>query len=90
MAEPCLNMRKQETVWRLTGQDIQKLMENFRAIRATADLLCAAADSLRQERADLLDTTLEEIGEHLEDLATEGLVILRYEEPRHQAQGGEA
>jgi hypothetical protein len=80
----------------LTHQEIQKLMGNLRAIRATADLLCAAGDSIAQGRSTLFNDTLAELAEHLEELATEGLVILRYEGPRiaseppqAAAQGGE-
>ena len=67
---------------RPTFQEIQKLMDNLRVIRATADLLCMAADTEAQGRQEFLKHTLSEIGEHLEELATEALVILRYEGPR--------
>lgn len=62
-----------------TTQELSKVMENLRAIRATADLLCMAADTAREDRQEFLENTLADIGEHLEELATEGLVILRYE-----------
>lgn len=74
-----------------TREEIDKIIDNLSAIRAIGDLLCTAADSVGQGRSELHEKTLIAIGMHLEDMATEGLVILRYEEPRPQAtaQGGE-
>jgi hypothetical protein len=75
-----------------TTNEINKVTDNLSAIRAIGDLLCTAMDSVGQNRSELHENTLVAIGLHLEDLATEGLVILRYEEPRPQAaaQGGAA
>lgn len=59
-----------------------ELIDRFTAIRAIGDLLTAAADSVGQGRSELHGETLASIGVHLEDMATEALVILKYERPR--------
>lgn len=69
-----------------TFDEIEKIIANLKAIRMMGDLLCAAMDSVRQERSELHEDTLVEIGAHLEDLATEGLVILRWDEPKTPAE----
>ena len=73
-------------------EEIDKVIGNLSAIRAIGDLLCAAADSVGQNRNELHEKTLVAIGMHLEDMATEGLVILRWDNPKPQAaaQGGAA
>ena len=65
-----------------TTEEIQKVIDSLKTVRAIGDLLTAAADTLNQGRYELHENTLENIGMHLEDMATEGLVILRHEEPR--------
>ena len=50
--------------------DIQK------KIRAIADLLTMAADAVEADRSEFHELTLTQIGLHLEDLATESLVLL--------------
>lgn len=73
-------------------EEINKVIGNLSAIRAIGDLLCAAADSVGQNRNEFHEKTLVAIGMHLEDMATEGLVILRWDNPKPQAaaQGGGA
>jgi hypothetical protein len=65
-----------------------KLIPKLTAIRAIGDLLCQAADTIRQGRSEFHEDTLASIGYHLEDMATEALVILRYEKPRPKPEGG--
>lgn len=71
----------------------EKIIPILRAVRAAGDLLCAA--SVAQETYTLHEATLVDLGSHLEDLAAEGLVILRYDSPKEEAkpqavgQGGE-
>ena len=50
--------------------DIQK------KIRAIADLLTVAADSVESGRSGFHELTLAQTGMHLEDLATETLILL--------------
>jgi hypothetical protein len=73
--------------WFTAAQDV---IPALRTIRAIGDLLTAAADSVGQGRNEFHESTLAEIGCHLEDLATEALATLRWEEPKPQAaaQGG--
>ena len=74
----------------------QELITILRAIRVSGDLLNGAADSVSQGRNEFHEHTLADLGCHLEDLATKGLVILGYEdakeeaEPQAAAQGGAA
>jgi hypothetical protein len=78
---------------RWSGPEVQELISILRTIRAAGDLLCAA--SVAQETYTLHADTLVDLGSHLEDLAAEGLVILRYDSPKEEAepqaagQGGE-
>lgn len=66
------------------GPQVQELISILRTVRAAGDLLCAA--SVAQERYVLHEATLIDLGTHLEDLATEGLVILRYDNPKEEAE----
>jgi hypothetical protein len=72
-----------------TTKEIDKVIAGLRAIRAIGDLLTAAADSVGQNRTEFHKSTLAEIGAHLEDLTTEALVILKWENPRPQAPSPE-
>jgi hypothetical protein len=63
----------------LTREEIYKLIDDLKAIRATADLLCMAAGLEADGRQEFGETTLVEIALHLERLSTEGLEILRYD-----------
>lgn len=62
-----------------TPKEIYKVIGNLRAIRAASDLLCMAADTDQEGRAEFRRDTLADIGVHLEDLATEALELLRWE-----------
>jgi len=72
-----------------TFEEIGKVKASLIAIRGIGDLLTGAADSIRHGRYNLLDSTLEDIGMHLEDMAAEGLVILRYDSAKPTPEGGE-
>jgi hypothetical protein len=63
-------------------QERTEVIQRLTAIRAIGDLLTAAADSVGKGRSELHEQTLASLGMHLEDLATEALVILRHEKPR--------
>lgn len=65
-------------------EEINEVIGALRAIRAIGDLLCMAADTAGQHRATFREDTLAEVGVHLEDLTTEALVILRWENPKPQ------
>lgn len=71
--------------------EVQKVIAGLRAIRAIGDLLCMAAYAVKKNAGELHESTLAEIGAHLEDLTTEALVILNYEsrKPQAAAPGGE-
>jgi hypothetical protein len=73
-----------------TDPQAQELISILRAVRVSGDLLTGAADSVSQGRNEFHQNTLADLGCHLEDLATKGLVILGYENPKPQAaaQGG--
>ena len=73
-----------------TTEEIDEVIAGLRAIRAIGDLLTAAADSVGKGRSELHEQTLVAVGMHLEDLTTEALVILRWDNPKPQAaaQGG--
>lgn len=79
-----------------TDPQAQELISVLRAVRVSGDLLNGAADSVSQGRNEFHQNTLADLGCHLEDLATKGLVILGYEnakeeaEPLAAAQGGAA
>jgi hypothetical protein len=83
---------KERGVIHWASPQVQEVICILRAVRASGDLLTAAIDSVTQGRTELHEDTLIDLGSHLEDLATQGLVILGYEAPRPQAavQGGEA
>lgn len=65
----------------------EKIIPILRAVRATGDLLSAASVSI-DEGYTLYKDTLSDLGSHLEDLAQEGLVILKYDNPRPAPEGG--
>ena len=71
---------------------VQEVISILRAVRVSGDLLTGAADSVSQGRNEFHQHTLADLGCHLEDLATKGLVILGYDNPKPQAaaQGGAA
>ena len=70
-------------------QKFLRIIDNQRNIRAVADLLTAAADSIEAGRSEFHQLTLAQIGVHLEDLATESLVLLG-EESQPFKQGSDA
>jgi hypothetical protein len=80
---------KERGVSHWTNPQVQDLINILRAIRATGNLL-----NLVEDPSELDEDTLVDLGRHLEDLATEGLVICGYEnskekpEPQAAGQGG--
>ncbi len=64
----------------------QEVIERFKAIRSIGELLSMAADSEGQGRNEFGEDTLAEIGIHINNLATEGLVILNYEGPKGEPE----
>lgn len=87
MAEQDFTTKNKERggLWWTTPQ-AQELISILRAVRATGDLLNLAGDTVKQGRQAMCDNTLIDLGDHLEDLATEGLVILGYEGPKEEPQ----
>jgi hypothetical protein len=85
---------KERGVIHWSDPQVQEVISILRMVRATGDLLTAAADSVIRGRSILHKDTLIDLGMHLEDLATNGLVILGYEnpkeapEPQAEVQGG--
>ena len=59
----------------------QEVIPILRAIRASGNLL-----TLVEDPSELEENTLVDLGGHLEDLATQGLVILRYENPKEKPE----